>query len=203
MADRKVATMKLSGNDYAKVADRLLAFRSEHPNSKIETDRVEVGNGETEFRAWIWKDKQDLLTLMMTGVTDKDILRSSADANGSAKGEVGKKLKDFEKLETVAVGRALAMVGYAGSGEIASSEEMEEFQRYQQEQHAQAVQEAVERIESAKTNGELDAIVKELGEKRLLQLAEVVAAGKKKRAEFTKSHAPAEETPNMPEPEGK
>ena len=48
--------------------------------------------------------------------------------SGHALGKVGGE-KAFEKLETIAVGRALAFAGYLASGEIASFEEMQEFDR--------------------------------------------------------------------------
>jgi len=35
--------------------------------------------------------------------------------------------KDFEKQETIAVGRALAFAGFLSDGEVASYEEMEDF----------------------------------------------------------------------------
>jgi hypothetical protein len=130
--DRKAKTMTLSGNEYAKVAERLRLFRNDFPHSKTET-AYEVDVDKTVvFTVWIWKEKADLLELMKNGVTDKEILRSSADANGTSKskGEIGSKDKDFEKLETVALGRALGMLGYLASGEVASFEEQQEFEKF-------------------------------------------------------------------------
>jgi hypothetical protein len=72
-------------------------------------------------------------------------------------GQVTNKDKDklFEKQETIAVGRALALLGYASDGEIASSEEMEEFQAHKQEQLAEAVMEVTEAIGNCETEAEL------------------------------------------------
>lgn len=65
---------------------------------------------------------------------------NSAEAIAHSVGKLGTKDKDFEKLETIAVGRALATLGYMASGEIASSEEMEEFMDYQQEKKFEQVE---------------------------------------------------------------
>lgn len=155
MADKRAATMQLSGNDYAKVAERIKLFREDWKDGKIETDHVTNEDGSVEYSAWIWKNKTDLLDLMKAGITDKETLRSSADADGNSKGDVGKKVKDFEKLQTIAVGRALANLGYLGSGDVASFEEMEEFSHYKEEQKAEAVKQAIITLKESKTLDEL------------------------------------------------
>lgn len=108
---QRVKTMDLKGNEYAKVADRLLKFREENIRASIKTEAKFLGEGRVQFIANILKDKAD---------------PTSADSMGNAFGKEGAQ-KEFEKLETIAIGRALAILGYAASGEIASSEEMEEF----------------------------------------------------------------------------
>lgn len=144
------------GAEYAKVAERLKLFREANPKGKQESAYEVDVDGTLVFTVWLWKDKNDLLELMKAGITDKDALRSSADANGNAKGTVaGGEKKDFEKLESIALGRALANLGYLASGEIASSEEMEEFEKYQKQLHEQAVAEAIENMNEAKTIDEL------------------------------------------------
>lgn len=137
--NKHAATMDLKGNNYAKVAERLKLFREDHPNSKTETAFENDVDGTTAFTVWVWKDKADLIELMKAGVTDKEALRSSSDANGTSKGTLGGKEKDFEKLETVALGRALGMLGYLASGEIASSEEMQEFLQEKQAKVSEAL----------------------------------------------------------------
>lgn len=181
MADRKVKTMSLSGNDYAKVADRLLEFRSDWPNSKIETHRVTNDDKTVEFVSYIWKDKTDLIELMKSGVTDPEILRASADSNGSAMGMVGVKTKDYEKLETIANGRALANIGYAGSGEIASFEEMNEFHKYQDEQKEEAIMIDLGLIANAATLDELKKLF--LGS-NFKNVKAIVEAKDKRKAEL-------------------
>lgn len=182
--DRKAKTMQLSGNDYAKVAERLRLFRTDFPASKTQTAYEYEIDKTVVFTVWVWKDKSDLLELMQGGVTDKEVLRESADANGSAKGEVGVKAKDFEKLETIALGRALGQLGYLASGEIASFEEMEEFNKFRENQQKEAIEDAIERINKAKNNDELNTIVKSIA--AVLKFPAVIEAGKKKRKEFDK-----------------
>jgi len=114
---KKTQTIKIGGGaDYAKVADRLKLFREDCPNGLIETTPTIEGT-TIMFKARILKDKAK---------------ESSAEASGHAIGE-NKGQKAFERLESISVGRALAMLGYMASGEIASSEEMEEFQEYVEE----------------------------------------------------------------------
>lgn len=130
--------MDLQGKQYAQVKDRLMQFRTENKNGLIET--FPTIEGETIlFKARILKDKSD---------------PSSPEATGHAMG-TSKGLKAFEKIETIAVGRALALLGYATDGEIASSEEMEEFEEYKKKQRETLILEYTDRIESATTLDEL------------------------------------------------
>lgn len=148
-----VKTIQLQGNDYAKVVERLKLFKEENPNSKQESDYVDE-NGVVVFKTWLWKDKNELLDLMKAGVTDKEVLRSSSDSNGTAKGEPKDK-KGFEKLETISLGRALANLGYLASGEIASTEEMEEFLDYQKTKKEEELENLKAQVDQIKTIEEL------------------------------------------------
>jgi hypothetical protein len=134
----KIQTTKISGGDYAKVADRIKLFREQNPNGLIETAPTITGT-MVMFKARILKDKSDI---------------SSGEATGHAMLE-NKGVKAFEKVESIAVGRALALLGYMASGEIASSEEMEEFNDYKEQQRLEKVQELVEEAEQIKTKEEL------------------------------------------------
>lgn len=153
-----VKTMDLKGNKYAKVANRLIAFREANPRSKISTECIVDGN-VTIFRAYVWKDKTDFMELLKSGV-DRETALLSADAEGSARSDEKKNNSDkaFEKLETVAVGRALALLGYAMSGEIASTEEMEEFEDYKAQKYQEEIEAAMLSIRKAKTLDELKKI---------------------------------------------
>lgn len=187
--ERKIKTMQLQGNDYAKVAERLKEFRSDWKDSKIETDDKKEEDGTVEFKAWIWKDKTELLELMKAGVTDVRVLRSSADADGNAKGRIADK-KAFEKLQTIAVGRALANLGYLGSGDIASFEEMQEYYEYKEDKQKQAIADAVAAIGKTKTIEELRELFMSLD--TLIAEPDVVSAKDKRKAELSKPTKPTQ-----------
>lgn len=135
----KIKTMKVGQADYAKVADRLKIFREENPRGSIET-QGEIKDGVIIFRTTIIKDLSDA---------------HSARATGTALQEVSKKTKEFEKTESISVGRALALLGYLASGEIASSEEMEEFQSYKEQQRLQAIEELKSKVDEIKDKNSL------------------------------------------------
>ena len=175
-----VKTMDLKGNKYAKVADRLVAFREANPRSKISTECIVDGN-VTTFRAYVWKDKTEFMELLKTGA-DREAALLSADAEGSARSDEKKTGdKAFEKLETVAVGRALALLGYAISGEIASTEEMEEFEDYKAQKHQDEIEAAILALRKAKTVEELKKIFLALPIK--VRAEKVVVAEKDKAKE--------------------
>jgi hypothetical protein len=113
---KKVTTIDLKGKAYATVPARIKEFREDCPNGLIETKPDVREDGQVMFEARILKDKSD---------------SSSAEATGHSIGKITND-KAFEKLETIAIGRALAILGYMASGEIASSEEMESFLQYKE-----------------------------------------------------------------------
>lgn len=141
---KKVATIKLSGKEYAQVKDRIKEFRADCPNGLIETTPT-ITETHIVFKARIVKDKAN---------------PASAEATGHSMGLVTDKNKEkqFEKQESIAVGRALALLGYAADGEIASSEEMEEFLADKQAKHEEAVAEATERIGNCQNADELKEV---------------------------------------------
>ncbi len=181
MNERRVQTTKIGGGaDYAKVADRLKEFRTQFPNSKIEISEAIKDDDLVVFKAWVWKDKGELIELAKAGVTDKDTLRSTSDADGAARSRVGVKEKDYEKLQSIAVGRALAMLGFLASGEIASFEEMEEFVSYKQQQRAEYVEGELEKFKHAKTMDELKRFWIDTDK----TVPEIVAAKDKRKSEL-------------------
>lgn len=148
----KVQTTKIKGGaEYAKVADRLNEFRSANPRSKISIKFSYNEKGDLTHHAYIWKDKTDFYDLLKSGVSAKEAIES-ADAEGSSLmyADKVKQEKGFEKNETIAIGRALAVLGYASSGEIASSEEMEEFEDFKKQKAEDARSEAINRLAKAK-----------------------------------------------------
>jgi len=72
--------------------------------------------------------------------------------------------KQFEKLETISIGRALAVLGYLNNGEVATGEEMAEFEDYKEDKKATAKSLAIESLEASKTIEELKLTFIGLGE---------------------------------------
>lgn len=138
---KKTKTIDLKGKEYSQVKDRLIEFRSANPRASIET-KPEIIDGQILFKARIVKDKAD---------------ECSADATGHAMGKMTGE-KAFEKLETIAVGRALALLGYASNGEIASSEEIEEFEEWQKEKAEEREEEWKEKINNVSNLVELQKV---------------------------------------------
>lgn len=101
---RKTETIKLGdGVRYAKVASRLVAFHTDNKSCSVET--------VCEF-----KEGFALFTAKVT--------TTKGTFTGHSMGKVSVRQKQFEKQETIAVGRALAFAGYLASGDIACAEEM-------------------------------------------------------------------------------
>lgn len=141
---KKTSTISLSGKQYAQVKDRIKEFRSDNPRGSITTEPT-ITESHIVFKAHIVRDKSD---------------EHSADATGHSMGVIGgnNKEKQFEKQETIAVGRALALLGYASDGEIASSEEMEEYESWKKEQMAEQIMEATESIGHCETLEQLQEL---------------------------------------------
>lgn len=141
--NKKTATIDLKGKAYATVPARIKEFREANPNGLIETAPTIQPDGQIIFKARILKDKAE---------------PTSGEATGHS---IGKNQGDkaFEKLETIAIGRALAILGYMASGEIASSEEMEKFNEFKIEKKT----EALENLAACKTQAELKEVFMGLG----------------------------------------
>lgn len=91
--------MKMRGQDYLPIKWRVVWFREDHPDGSIQTSLVShdstVGRAEFQARASFWTS---------------DGREVSATGHGS---ETRTDFSDyFEKAETKAIGRALAMLGY-------------------------------------------------------------------------------------------
>lgn len=204
--ERRAQTTKIGGGaDYAKVAERLKLFREDCPYGKHESAYDVDVDGTIVFTVWLWKDKTDLMDLMKAGVVDRDALRSSADANGNAKSSStlmkenneskvqGKfKEKEFEKLESIALGRALANLGYLASGEIASSEEIEEYEKWRAEQAEKEAAEFIAKIKVTTKQIELNTLL--ASNRDALKNRLIVEAIKEKQAEFANAKKVEETT---------
>lgn len=169
-----VKTTKIGGNaDYALVPDRLKEFREANPRGKISTSYQLQADGGVIFQATILKDKAD---------------DSSAEATGTAMytAKDMQKAKSFEKLETIAVGRALSLMGYLNNGQVASSEEMEEFEDFKNTQKMESIENAITQLESAPDMDSLRLVFGSLG--NLMSLSEVIAAKDKRKAELSEDN---------------
>lgn len=163
----KTKTIKVSGGaDYAQVKDRLNEFRNDNPRGLVETIPTIQADGQIMFKARILKDKAD---------------DTSAEATGHALG-ANKGAKAFEKLETIAVGRALALLGYGSDGAIASSEEMEEFEGWKVEKKL----EAIDKLNSSKNIKELQAVWNTLG--NLITDKDIIKAKDKLKSELNENN---------------
>lgn len=180
--DKQTGRVRQIDINYAKVADRLVEFRSDYPNSKIAVKNQFDENGNLFSHAYVWRDKADFLDLMKCGVSASEAM-DSADAEGSSV-MFANRLK-FEKgheiNETIAVGRALALIGYTASGDIASSEEMEEFEEYKKEKAKEVQDEAIKSLSDAGSIDELRDVWLSLPKEQ--QLDKTVQAAKDARKE--------------------
>jgi hypothetical protein len=112
----EIKTINLKGKAYAPVSERVAQFHRDHRSGDIQTS-YEFKEGYVIFKATIcW-------TPTIEGDKDIDVSRTFT---GHAFGKIGTE-KAFEKLESVAVGRALAFAGYLAGGEIASYDEIEKY----------------------------------------------------------------------------
>jgi len=102
-------TIKLQGKDYIQVDERLKYFNAEHPNGRVVTEPT-FNENTVYFKAMVTPDLENMDRVF----------------TGHSFGVLGKE-KALERLETVAVGRALAMMGIGLVGGIASADEMEKF----------------------------------------------------------------------------
>lgn len=109
MNKEKLPTIKLQGKEYVQVKDRVLFFNEMYPTGKIETKNQLIGQN----------------FMVMAKVTP-DVTILERFFTGHSYGQANNE-KAFEKLETVAVGRALAFMGIGVIEGVASAEEMESF----------------------------------------------------------------------------
>lgn len=162
---RKLKTIKLSGKEYAQVAERLRAIHEDHKGAfDILTEYNVTESGNIVFTAKI-------------ALYLKEGVRTYS---GHSFGKVGA-TKAFEKLETIAVGRALAFAGYHGDGEIASTDEMQELAK---DLDTEAVTSAIAQIQSAKTVPAMRKAYKDMPVE-IQQNKDVIEAGKAKKKELT------------------
>lgn len=118
-------------SDYATVAERLQTFWNDYPNGQVVTEIMEASPNHVLVKASVWR--------CATGDKDRgDFAAERPDATGHAvERATGKPKEDefmFERGETSAVGRALALLGLHISKSVASRQEMERVQRVERQQ---------------------------------------------------------------------
>lgn len=102
--------VNIHGKEYSEVSERLLLFRAAHPDYTIDSDLIEYGTERVVVKARISDGNGHLIA---TGLAEET--RSASSIN---------KVSAVENCETSAVGRALAFFGLAGTGPMASADEM-------------------------------------------------------------------------------
>ena len=105
----KLPTISLKGKNYVQVKDRLAYFNEHYPKGQITTEVINTSANMVTFKVTIKPDvtKERLFTAHSFGTVDE--------------------VKAFEKLETVAVGRCLALMGIGIIESVASADEMHRF----------------------------------------------------------------------------
>lgn len=103
-------TIKLQWKNYAQVKDRIAEAHKTNEKLSITTD-IEFFEKDLKNPVFLFTAKVENEKWQFTGHAMQAIRRK----------------KDFEKWETIAVGRSLALAWYLADGEVASYEEIEDF----------------------------------------------------------------------------
>lgn len=149
---KKLTTISLQGKAYATVPTRIKEFREMCPNGLIETEHSFTPDGSVVFKTRILKDKAN---------------PNSGEGTGHSIGHLkdpktGAEIpKAFEKLETISIGRALAILGFMASGDVASFEEMEDFMSEKETKRQVKIQEIKEAVDKIEDLDELRKFFKE------------------------------------------
>jgi hypothetical protein len=100
----------LKDADYSKISSRVKAFSSTYETAQILTEIVKDESGHVIFKAHAVVDG------MIRGTGHAHEVEGSNNTNNSS---------HYEVCETIAVGRALAFIGYSEADSLASYEEIE------------------------------------------------------------------------------
>ena len=109
-ANKSISPVEIKGQKYAKVNQRIMAFRSVFPEGFIKTQIVSLEDGVVVIRAEV-------------GNEDKVLGVGTAFEEQSA--NYINRVSFVEVCETSAVGRALGMAGFGTDMAVASAEEMQ------------------------------------------------------------------------------
>lgn len=190
MAGKNVETKRMGNFDMASAGDRLLAFWENYPDGKISIERNDY-DGSLVYKAFIWKKKSTYLEALATGAA-RDLVMESADAIAEARNEAALAKKDFEKLQTISIGRALAVLGFLKDGRVASDEELELWKdkasKFDANEYAQQKQQTLDAINQASDIDVLQEVWKNAAKAnvRLINDEELVAAKDAMKDKFTK-----------------
>jgi hypothetical protein len=143
--------------DYSTVAERIALFYSANPTGRITTRLVSRENGETIFKASVFRAASDKYPAATGWAAERE---GDGDVNTVA---------CLENTETSAVGRALANLGFTASSKRPSREEMEKVARSRhsnvssqrrsnwsfdsQQNHASALHDLVDLVAQAESAG--------------------------------------------------
>lgn len=112
-ANEEITSMKVGNGNYAKVSERVKAYRKVYPTGSIETEIESITEEEVRIKA------------LVTDENNKIIATGRATEEKKAKGKMTINLTDMiENCETSAVGRALGFAGFGIDQEIASGEDV-------------------------------------------------------------------------------
>lgn len=117
-ANEEIQTMKVGNGDYAKVSERVKAFRKVYPMGSIETEIESINDNDIRIKA------------IVTDGNDNILATGRATEEKKAKGKMTINLTDMiENCETSAVGRALGFAGFGIDKDIASGEDVEKAKK--------------------------------------------------------------------------
>lgn len=157
-------TINLKGKQYAPVSARVEQFHTDHQDGSITTETT-FAEGHVIVKATVSFGERVF----------------NGHSYGTVKGE-----KAFEKLETTAVGRALAFAGYLAGGEIASYDEMQEFEQNEEPKRTiMTIEMALNHVAQSTDETDLTKRFKELSA-TMQKDGEVIAKCKELKAELSK-----------------
>lgn len=113
-ANEEIIPMKVGATDYAKVSERVKAFRKVYPTGSVTTEIEDISEDSIRIKATIYDENGDIIA---TG-------RASESKPKNGKFNINTSSM-IENCETSAVGRALGFAGFGIDKDIASGEDVQ------------------------------------------------------------------------------